>query len=81
MTESAVVGLEHADFGEAAVAFVVASDEVTDEQLEEAVEKSLANFKRPKQYVFLTSLPRNTMGKVQKAQLRDSYSQLLISDL
>jgi malonyl-CoA/methylmalonyl-CoA synthetase len=81
VTESAVVGLEHADFGEAAVAFVVASDEVTDEQLEEAVEKSLANFKRPKQYVFLTSLPRNTMGKVQKAQLRDSYSQLLISDL
>ena len=45
-------------------------------ELGAAVEDSLANFKRPKQYVFLSALPRNTMGKVQKNQLRDSYADL-----
>jgi len=81
VSESAVVGLEHPDFDEAVVAFVVADEAVTEEQLEAAAENSLANFKRPKQYVFLASLPRNTMGKVQKAQLRDTHAQLLIDDI
>ena len=76
VVESAVVGLPHPDFGEAVAAFVVADDAVTEDELGAAVEDSLANFKRPKQYVFLSALPRNTMGKVQKAQLRDSYAEL-----
>ena len=77
--ESAVVGLEHPDFGEAVAAFVVADDEVTAETLGEVVETSLANFKRPKEYIFLNALPRNAMGKVQKAQLRETYAELFIS--
>ncbi len=77
--ESAVVGLEHPDFGEAVTAFVVAEDDVTEEQLFEALESSLANFKRPKQYVFLDSLPRNTMGKIQKTQLRETYAELFVT--
>ncbi len=79
VVESAVVGLEHPDFGEAVAAFVVADDDVNEETLGEVVEASLANFKRPKQFIFLSSLPRNTMGKVQKAQLRDTYAELFIS--
>ena len=73
--ESAVVGLPHPDFGEAVTAFVVADDEVDDDTLTTAAE-ALANFKRPKQYIFLNALPRNAMGKVQKAQLRDAYAEL-----
>ncbi len=76
VVESAIIGLPHPDFGEAVAAFVVADDAVTEDELEEAVEDSLANFKRPKQYVFLDALPRNSMGKVQKAQLRESYAEL-----
>ncbi len=40
------------------------------------VEEKLANYKRPKQIVFLDELPRNSMGKVQKAELRETYAEL-----
>jgi malonyl-CoA/methylmalonyl-CoA synthetase len=74
--ETAVVGLGHTDFGEAVTAFVVADETVTEASLTEAVEDHLANFKRPKRYVFLDELPRNSMGKVQKAGLRETYADL-----
>lgn len=74
--ESAVVGLTHPDFGEAVTAFVVADEEIAEEDLMAVVEEKLANYKRPKQIVFLNALPRNTMGKVQKAQLRETYAEL-----
>ena len=38
---------------------------------------SIAAFKVPKAVVFVDELPRNTMGKVQKKQLRDTYNDLL----
>ncbi len=34
----------------------------------------LATFKRPKKIVIVDDLPRNAMGKVQKAELRSHYS-------
>jgi len=38
----------------------------------------LAKFKQPKKVIFLEALPRNTMGKVQKAALRESYAGLFV---
>lgn len=73
--ECAVVGLPHDDFGEAVAAFVVAGDGVTEDDLRAAVTERLANFKRPKGYFFLDDLPRNAMGKVQKATLRADHSE------
>ncbi|MCB1829645.1 MAG: malonyl-CoA synthase, partial [Gammaproteobacteria bacterium] len=35
----------------------------------------LAKFKQPKRVVLLPELPRNTMGKVQKNQLRERYKE------
>ena len=35
-----------------------------------ALEDRLARFKRPRRVVFVDELPRNAMGKVQKAALR-----------
>jgi malonyl-CoA/methylmalonyl-CoA synthetase len=72
--ESAVVGIAHADFGEAVTAFVVPRPGAT---LSEAgviahVKDQLAAFKVPKRVVLVADLPRNAMGKVQKNALRDS---------
>jgi malonyl-CoA/methylmalonyl-CoA synthetase len=39
-----------------------------------ALEKNLAKYKHPKQLIYVNYLPRNTMGKVQKNKLRESYS-------
>lgn len=73
--ESAVIGLPHEDFGEATTAVVVAkANAVLNAQTIKATLKSeLAGFKQPKKIFFVTELPRNTMGKVQKNVLRDMY--------
>jgi malonyl-CoA/methylmalonyl-CoA synthetase len=36
----------------------------------------LAKFKQPKKIIFIENLPRNAMGKVQKAELRKKYKSL-----
>ena len=76
--ESAVIGVPHADFGEAVVAAVVRApdSEINADDIIQSAKESLANFKVPKRVVFVDELPRNTMSKVQKNVLRESYSDL-----
>jgi malonyl-CoA/methylmalonyl-CoA synthetase len=76
--ESAVIGVPHADFGEAVVAVVVPMDERHSEEQDviRACKAALADFKVPKRVIFVDELPRNTMAKVQKKALRESYGDL-----
>ncbi|MDE2616729.1 MAG: malonyl-CoA synthase [Burkholderiales bacterium] len=78
VAESALVGVPHPDFGEVGVAVVVRKPgAVLDgEQIIAVLKSKLANFKIPKKCYVVDDLPRNTMGKVQKNQLRDQYKQL-----
>lgn len=78
VAESAVVGVPHADFGEAVVAIVVPKAGVTLEaaQIQSALKNSIANFKVPKKVHVVSELPRNTMGKVQKNVLREQFKVL-----
>lgn len=74
--ESAVVGVPHPDFGEAVFAVLVPQKGVV---LDPAavlagLKDRLAKFKQPKAAVVVEALPRNTMGKVQKAELRKTYA-------
>ncbi len=75
VAESAVIGLHHPDFGEAVTAVVVPRKGATLEASSIIAElrKNLANFKVPKQVHLVDDLPRNAMGKVQKAELRGRY--------
>lgn len=75
VAESAVIGVPHADFGEAVVAVVVCNlDQVfTEQEIIAALKIKIANFKIPKRVYFVAELPRNTMGKVQKNLLRDTF--------
>ena len=74
--ESAVVGLPHPDFGEAVFAVLVAQKGCTlnADAVLASLSDRLARFKQPKAAVVVPELPRNTMGKVQKAALRASYA-------
>ena len=74
--ESAVIGVPHPDLGEGVVAVVVRSDPALDEAAVLASVADLARFKQPRRVVFAGSLPRNAMGKVQKAALRETYKDL-----
>lgn len=70
VAEVAVVGLPDADLGQRIVAFVVA-DGARAEELIEHVAGQLSVHKRPREVRLVESLPRNAMGKVQKARLVD----------
>jgi malonyl-CoA/methylmalonyl-CoA synthetase len=74
VTETAVVGVPHPDFGEAVVAVVMGQgDEAA--MIAEA-RRQLAAYKTPKRVIFVDELPRNAMGKVQKNLLRERYADL-----
>ncbi|MES2443313.1 MAG: AMP-binding protein [Pseudomonadota bacterium] len=73
--ECAVIGVPHPDLGEAVVAVVVRSGD-TDAARILAALGTLARFKQPRRIVFADALPRNAMGKVQKAELRRLHARL-----
>lgn len=72
VADCAVVGLPDIDLGERVVAAVVAASGVVldADDVRTAVRSSLAGYKVPKAVYLVESLPRNTMGKVEKARLR-----------
>jgi len=76
VTESAVFGVKHPDFGEGIIAAIVlkAGAQLTEQDIIKALDGRLAGYKRPKKVVFVAELPRNTMGKVQKNILRQQFS-------
>ena len=76
VTESAVIGVPHPDFGEGVVAILVADDNVTADAVMAGISDKLAKFKQPKKILFVDALPRNTMGKVQKAVMRKEHEKM-----
>lgn len=74
--ESAVIGVPHPDFGEAVAAVVVprAGAAIDVAAMQADLKSRIANFKVPKRIHVVDQLPRNTMGKVQKNVLRDTYA-------
>jgi malonyl-CoA/methylmalonyl-CoA synthetase len=80
VTESAVIGVPHPDFGEGVVAVVdCASDSLNEADILQPLRARLASFKVPKRVIFVAALPRNAMGKVQKKLLRETYRELFES--
>ncbi|WJR78551.1 malonyl-CoA synthase [Bradyrhizobium sp. NP1] len=78
IVESAVIGVPHADFGEGVTAVVVCNKGagVSEASLLKALDGRLAKFKMPKRVFVVDELPRNTMGKVQKNILRETYKDI-----
>jgi malonyl-CoA/methylmalonyl-CoA synthetase len=77
VAESAVIGIPHPDFGEAVAAVVVArkAARLDPAALIAELKKNFANYKVPKRIYLVEDLPRNAMGKVQKALLRERYGK------
>jgi len=74
--ESAVVAMPDPDFGEAVAAFVVRKPgcALTGAEIIKRLKGEIAGFKVPKRVEFEDALPRNAMGKVQKAALREKLA-------
>ena len=76
--ESAVIGVPHPDFGEGVTAIVTLKPgaALTEADVLRQLLDRLAKYKQPKRVIFVDALPRNTMGKVQKNVLRETYKRL-----
>ncbi len=73
--DAAVIGIPDEDFGEQVKAFIELKPGQTAEpaQILAATADHLASYKRPKTLQIMAELPRNTMGKLLKRELREPY--------
>ena len=71
IAEAAAVGVDDAQFGQRLKAFVVVRDgvQLTEDDVKSYVKDNLANYKVPREVVFVGALPRNSTGKVLKREL------------
>ncbi len=81
VSEVAVIGRAHPDWGEEVVACVVArtpldasARHALERELEATCLARIARFKRPRAYVFVDGLPKNSTGKVLKRELREAVT-------
>ena len=72
VVEAGVVGAKDEEWGEVVVAFIVG--EVEPAELDAHLLDRIARFKRPKRYLFVDELPKNSYGKVLKRSLRERLS-------
>ena len=76
VSETAIIGVPHADLGEGLVAVICpkAGFKIEPEAIITTLKPRLAGFKVPRKIFTVDSLPRNTMGKVQKNVLREQFA-------
>jgi acyl-CoA synthetase (AMP-forming)/AMP-acid ligase II len=69
--EAAAIGVDDEKFGQRLKAFVVPQKgtQLSEDEVKEYVKDNLANYKVPREVVFLDELPRNHTGKVLKREL------------
>lgn len=75
--EASVIGQVDPDWGEIVVAVVVVKPNllVNEVQLDSFCLEHMTRFKRPKAYVFVDVLPKNSTGKILKTELRKTYDR------
>jgi malonyl-CoA/methylmalonyl-CoA synthetase len=79
VAESAVIGLPHPDLGEAVTAVVERAPgrrDMDEASIIAELKRGLASFKVPKRVIAVPELPRNSVGKVQKAALRERFKNV-----
>jgi len=77
--EAACIGIPDPEWGQEPRALVVLKkgQSATVEEIMEFCKDKLSGFKRPKSILFIDCLPRNTVGKLLRKELRENYSQNL----
>jgi len=81
VSEVAVVGLADERWGQRVTAFVKINGPANEQQLDTYCrESNLANFKRPRAYIFVDEIPKSPVGKILRRDLRDTHSNSISSN-
>jgi len=74
--EAAAIGVPDEELGQHVAAFVSTSDDVSTDELDAHVlGTGLSRYKRPRQYHFVSELPRGSTGKINRRALRQPKSR------
>jgi long-chain acyl-CoA synthetase len=76
----AVIGVPDEKFGEEVVAYVVLRDpsankSMVSESLDKYAREKMSNYKVPRVYKFIDEMPRNAMGKILRASLKEEFAK------
>jgi len=75
--EAAVIGAQHDKWGETPIAIIVVKDgaSLSEEQLRSYCTSKLARYKVPSTFIFVSVLPKNATGKIDKPALKKYYTE------
>lgn len=81
VAEAAVIGVTHPKWGEAAVACVVKApgEEVTEASILEFLDGKVAKWQLPKGVVWIDEVPKTSVGKFSKKDLRAEFGDMLMN--
>lgn len=72
LKDFAIAGVEHRTWGQVPMVFAVAkSESIKSQDILSVFDGSVANFKKPKGVIFMESLPRNALGKLNLEELKN----------
>jgi len=73
--EAAIIGIPDENWGEVVRAIVVLKENgnATEKEVIQYCRERLSSFKKPESVIFVKELPRNTLGKVIKRELRETW--------
>ena len=78
--EAAVIGLTHPKFDERPLALVVPREQfkgkVEKEEIRQLLLKTFVKWQLPDEILFVESIPRTSVGKINKKMLRNEYEDL-----
>lgn len=71
--DAAVAGVPSADWGERVVAWIVADDALSDDEILDFLDGRLARFKHPRQLVRVSAIPKTVSGKALRRVLVSAF--------
>jgi len=77
IVECAVIGIPDPLFGEEIAAFIVSKNEMIENEVMDLCKKSLVHYKIPRILKFVESLPKSSIGKILKRELKDMVTNTL----